>query len=300
MYYGQITCQSTVRSTGSPCTNNAYWRVDTDNYLCGVHSKGLIRQKLPKDPHKADKLAEKIRKDREAADKTAADNRRNGKRGHVICSKLRMMKLPEDVPGYIKVFPNYKHQNRRDGIGCMSLSPKAMGPIVSPQPGLPPAISLENFHQGSKVFPSQATPSGDPNTAFFETQLTMFQSDVPLRHHPAAKSHLGKNKNVPLYWLWKCQDGSFKRFSYFECRQFYCNYYERIASKLPDYKKLQKMLQDGYNLQIIGYDAYDVRTSVDQCYLDTSRPFGHELVLYTMLTHLPAEYPWRKYKTEEF
>ena len=40
--------------------------------------------------------------------------------------------------------------------------------------------------------------------------------------------------------------------------------------------------------------------TIEDHYLDSSKPFGHELVLYTMLTINPENYPWRKYKTEDF
>jgi hypothetical protein len=58
-----------------------------------------------------------------------------------------MMKNPEHIEGFLKVFPNYKHQNRQDGFGCMKLSPKYLGPVDHGQPDLPPALNIENFHQ---------------------------------------------------------------------------------------------------------------------------------------------------------
>lgn len=61
------------------------------------------------------------------------------------------------------------------------------------------------------------------------------------------------------------------------------------------------MIEDGYNLRICGYDAYDPHHyNMEDCYCDISRPFGHELVLYTMLTEPEEKWPWRKYKTFDF
>jgi len=52
-------------------------------------------------------------------------------------------------------------------------------------------------------------------------------------------------------------------------------------------------LEQGYNLQIVGYDGYNVDKSLKKHYSDTKKPFGHELVLYTLLTiQNPKEYPW--------
>jgi hypothetical protein len=66
-----------------------------------------------------------------------------------------------------------------------------------------------------------------------------------------------------------------------------------MVKKEYDYKYLHTLKDDGYNLQIIGYDGYNLQiigydgfTPSDDLYshyIDPSRPFGHELVLHTML-----------------
>ncbi len=53
-----------------------------------------------------------------------------------------------------------------------------------------------------------------------------------------------------------------------------------------------------YNSQICGYDGYHVNKSIEEHYRDVSCPFGHELVLYSLLT--TDKYPWTKYTTEKF
>lgn len=63
---------------------------------------------------------------------------------------------------------------------------------------------------------------------------------------------------------------------------------------------------------ICGYDAYNpfkrprkrsetyknasAGRRILKCYLDVSKPFGHELVLYTMLMFSHKDYPWRNNK----
>ena len=42
------------------------------------------------------------------------------------------------------------------------------------------------------------------------------------------------------------------------------------------------------------------KSSIEDCYKDISLPFGHELVLYTMLTEDPKMWPWKKYQTFNF
>jgi hypothetical protein len=58
------------------------------------------------------------------------------------------------------------------------------------------------------------------------------------------------------------------------------------------------MIKNGYNLNIQGYDGYNV-TNILGHYYDISRPFGHELVLYTLLTEDdPLQYPWNIFYEE--
>jgi hypothetical protein len=74
-----------------------------------------------------------------------------------------------------------------------------------------------------------------------------------------------------------------------------------MVPSLPEFLALNQMLNDGTNLQIVGYDGYreGVEQSLWDHFNDTSRPFGHELVLYTLLTvPNPDEYPWRRFQTE--
>lgn len=293
-FYGETICSATLKS-GEPCKNKAYF-LSNGKFLCGMHSKkDSERKELPKDPNKGEKKEQIFKEMMERCKKIAAENKKKGKKGIVICSKLRMMKEPEYKEGFLCVFPNYKHQNRKDGFGCKSLSPKDMGPVKHGQPGLPIALTIENFHQGNKVFECEIDKNRKPLKRFYETREKMYQDPVPHRHKEEAKG-----KNIPVFSVWVDKQGNEHHLSYFESRQFYCTFYERMAKKLPDFKRLRKMIDDGFNLQIVGYDAYPVTKTVEEHYKDISRPFGHELVLYTLLTEKEENYPWRKFATFDF
>jgi hypothetical protein len=305
IYYGETKCEGRYLSgprKGERCNNNAYYVLE-DLKLCGTHSNKdkKARKQMKKNPKSAENKQAKIKAREELVVNFAKKNNLEKRKGNVICSKLKMMKEPDHIDGYLKVFPNFKHGNRKDGFGCPRLSPKSLGPIVHNQPGLPIALNLENFHQGSKCFECETEED------FYSTQKEMFLDPIPHRHKEAAKDIKG-NKNICKYWVWIDQNGVEKHFSYFESRQFYCNYYERLVSQEKDYLKLQEMVNAGTNIQIIGYDAYDINLTpgvtlaekIENAYKDISRPFGHELVLFSMLTLSEKEYPWRKYKTEDF
>jgi hypothetical protein len=298
VYYGSEKCQGFTAS-GKKCNNKTYFR-SQGKYLCGVHSKkDKDRKQLEKDPNakKNRELLLKARQDK--VEEVAHENREAGREGRVICEGLRIMKEVPHHDGYLKIFPNFKHQNRNDGVGMKSLSPMSLGPIDHGQPGLPVALNLENFHQQSKMYKAEADEDGHVTKKFIKGQKNGFLDPIPHRH----KSVDGKSMKgqVPVGWVWTREDGTKVYYTYVECRQFYCNYFERLASKENDFKALQKMIRDGYNLQITGYDGYPVGESIMEHYLDPTRPFGHEMVIYTMLVVKNKEdYPWRVHKTEDF
>ena len=291
-YYGENRCQK------EGCRNKAYYLCNELN-VCGVHSKKGPRSELPHRPaDQAKQLKEQQRqREDEIIEQAHLDNERAGRRGQVVLSRLLMMREPESIPGFRKVFPNYKHQNRTDGFGCRSLSPMFLGPVKHGQPGLPDALNIENFHQSGKVFREEVDAQGNPTALYYENRLKFYLDPVPHRHKYSGTE---KNKNIPLYFIWVDKTGQEHRLNYIESRQFYCTFYERLAMVQPDFQQLQQMLDNGYNLQICGYDARPINRPIMEEYLDPSRPFGHELVLYTLLTHQPQDYPWRKHQTFEF
>jgi len=298
MFYGESFCQNTYlsgRKKGKRCTNYAYYEKD-GKYLCGIHSKPL-RIKLPVNPRKKEIEVKKLNNEKKIIEEVANDNLKKGLHGNLVCSKLRMMKKPEDIKGYLKVFPNFKHQNRKDGFGCSSLSPKALGPITHNMPGIPPAKNLENYHQFSKFFPFEVKNDLILKTSL-ERRIKGYNDPIPHRHKFSRDilKRYGKNVNIPLFSMYYDKDGNEHRYTYIECRYFYCHWYEKLVTETKDFKHLINLLKKGYNLQLVGYDGYNPTLDLYEHYLDDSRPFGHELVLYAMLkADNPEAYPWNIY-----
>jgi len=300
-----MLCSSLIKKTQKPCQNQARYLVHAhtpgEQRLCGLHSHGLDRVALPKEPVDP----QIYQKQQESCDQTAEANRAIGQKGSVILTQLRMMRSPEHQEGILSVFPNYKHGNRKDGLGLPGLSPKSLGPVYHGQPGLPPALNLENFHQFSKCYSSELDPDGQPAKIFYETQTRGFLDPTPHRHKLAAIGLMAdQHKNIPICFVWIDREGNKHYLSYIESRQFYCNFYERMVLPNCDFATLQTLLDDGYHLNIIGYDAHPISdpspAGLEREYLDPRRPFGHELVLYCLLTLTPNDYPWRKHTTFEF
>jgi len=83
---------------------------------------------------------------------------------------------------------------------------------------------------------------------------------------------------------------------YVPSRVFYCTAYERAVSQLPEFKFLEGLVDDGFNVLILGPDGHPLELGaehIDAAYVDPSKPFGHERVLVAMLR---GERPWKKRK----
>lgn len=297
MFHGESFCNGYLAS-GMKCNKKGYYKSKKDDQIyCGRHCKAINRMVLPKNPEK-DKNEEKQYLDHlETVEKC-----RNTDIPRVIVSKLKMMKKPDQVAGYLAIFPNFLHKNRKDGFGCPSLSPKSIGPIIHHMPNLPPAKNLENYHQFAKFWQFELDEKGAVKEEFFQKRKEAYLDDTPYRHKYDRKvlRQYGQNVNIPECSIYYDKEGLAHSYTYLESRYFYCHFYERMAPETADFKKLLKLLNNGYNLNIIGYDGYDVSNkSLMEMYLDSSRPFGHEIVLYVLLTEKDTKkYPWNVFYSQ--
>ena len=116
---------------------------------------------------------------------------------------------------------------------------------------------------------------------------------TPHRHKLPTKDLPRGDRNVPLYSVGFSMSGEMRRFSYLESRLFYIRWYEQFCCESLEFSLLLQMLAEGYDLEILGYDAFDVPVTAESmmaAYRDPSRPFGHEAVLCCLLTGLR---PWK-------
>ena len=283
-YYGEEPCSATYTSTGKDCRNQAYYENSVKSLLCGVHSSKDDRTKLPKNPNR-EAIRQALYAQRE---RQAEEARKKEGRGDLQIRQLRMRAMPEYVEGFISIFPNFLHANRKDGIGCATLSPKSLGPVEHNMPLLPPAKNLENFHQFAKMWPFELE---EPDQAM-HVRIRAYGDTVPHRHK-------FKGKCPPSCSIYYQSDGTERRYKYIQSRFFYCKVYEKLALQQQEFVKLKTLLEQGYNLCIFGYDGFPIEESKDllEYYEDPRRPFGHELVLYCLL-HLRSadQYPWNRYR----
>lgn len=280
------------------CGNVAYyWRESAAQ--CGNCTRNKSREKLARNPQAADVRAEKMR-----AHMATVEAARTPGNGQVRVQRMLMMRSPPQEDGWLLVFPNFKHGGRTDGLGMPQLSPKSLGPIEHGQPGLPVARNLENFHQFAKFWHMDVGADEMPTQQALEERRQAYESDVPARHrHPREELARLGNPNQPLFSLYYATDGSPRKYNYLQCRYFYCHFYQRLVVLTPQYSDLRRRLSDGYHLTLVGYDGRPVEPTAEalwEAYLYTERPFGHELVLFSMLVlgDETERYPWNRYYRE--
>ena len=310
-YFGEERCEI-LRKNGLRCPNNAYFCLpvgDETKFACGAHSRGKQnRIELEKNPQER-KLAETaLALHAVSITKETARNFTLDIPGKLSGFKMQMMRKVPLKAGVLNVFPNFRHQNRIDGFGCSSLSPMNLGPVKHGEPiGNDVSANLENFYQFSKVYANEVDAFLDPEDEWFNMRDRAFADPIGRRHKydsTIRKAAVGADKT--LYSLHFLPDSKEMRYDYIQSRWFYCIHYEHLVKSKDDFRKLKEKLANGTSLCICGFDAFnperDEKTHeitaeiLYKHYTDPSRPFGHELVLITMLT-LPdsQQYPWNVY-----
>ena len=302
-YSGSCICHA--------CKRKAYY-ISKGKYYCGIHSRDdNQRKKMPLTPRYIviNERRELLKNHTEIVEKTRSFNFDAFKTGAVTLQRLLMMQTPVLTTGSILIFPNRRHGKHMYATDDFSsLSPMKMGPIKHGQIGIPDALNLENFHQGSKCFKEEYdTATNNPSGLYYKNRNKFFQDPEPHRHKFEGANK--KNKNIPLFFVWKDKNEKEHHLTYIESRQFYCTFYEREAWKNEKYIDLHQMNAVGYNIEICGYDGnpmidYNSEISIEdqiiQAYLDDKVPFGHERVLATMLLIEPCFYPWKIFTNPAF
>jgi hypothetical protein len=205
-----------------------------------------------------------------------------GSRGEVRVGKLPFFRGRSGDKTW-PLIPGFKNVNVCSGAAGIykELSPMKLGPICISDNwtcGKINVKNIENLWQYSKVWPGEEIEDF-PTTEFFERRKRGW---ADIKGHRHVKKGTGSNPNIPLYSFWKGE-----KLSYVEARKrIYCPIYSQLVVNTTAYRRLDNLLDKGYNIQILGYDGYDFINegkTLKMCVDDASRPFGHELVLAALL-----------------
>jgi hypothetical protein len=280
---GEKKCQT--------CPRKAYYYQKgkvASEVFCGYHLEKSIRENLPKNPDAKKRREDAWQRAQEAATEKAL---MSSKPGSVRMKRLLMMRTPpEAAAGVLRVAPNYKPTTL--ALHLPGLSPKSMGPIVHGCAELPVAASLENLHQGRKIFHRDIDENGEITAEAWAYMKAFVADSIPHRHKYSGKDLPKDNKNVPLYSIAFSKTGELRKYSYLESRLFYIRWYEHFCCESLDFLDLCAKVQSGYDIEIVGYDSIEGPVNAGSmlaAYRDASRPFGHEAVLSCLLMGLK---PW--------
>src|SRR5687768_8184517 len=125
------------------------------------------------------------------------ENEVENRRGTVVLYTVERTKITECNRGFLRIFPSYTMKDRRDeGYICKGLTPKTLGPVVHGQPGLPIAMTLENFNYGNMCFHRELDIHGEPGTLFKKNRLAFYKRST------VSNYKLDKNEGAPKYFVW--------------------------------------------------------------------------------------------------
>lgn len=165
-----------------------------------------------------------------------------------------------------------------------ALSPLYLGPVSHAEEdsagALAPAGSLDNLWRYSQVFAEDVGKDGEPNEAWLQRRRLGFALPKGERQVRGSKR---RSNEAPLFWYWRGQhlDAVTAR------KEIYCHLYAALVVDCDLYRELDLMVQQGFNIQLFGYEAYDFveeSKTLLQAIEDPQGSFGHEFVLYGLLT----------------
>jgi Rho termination factor, N-terminal domain. len=215
-----------------------------------------------------------------------------GRKGDIRVAKLpgRFSKLKRPyIPGYVSI--NVCSSSRN---WSRELSPMFCGPVEHEEEDydgelLPPASCVENFWQFCKVWDCDVNKKGELKKSYFERKREGFLCKKGIRHA------LGKDRKKYKILYSYC-GGKF--YTYLEARKaIYCPLYENLVTQKKEFRQLKEMHEEGYNILLLDYDGYEITLeTIQQCFEDESRPFGHAHVLFCILNDIR---PWVHQEEEE-
>ena len=212
----------------------------------------------------------------------------------------RFAKVPdESVRSYPRI-PGYTCYNVcKNRSPYHTLSPMLLGPVHDERKQLY-AYNIEDGWQCSKVWPFHAQQGPRRWRYWREWSRIGRFSRLAKRHRtPAVPGQQvnARNRNIPLYSVYMNDQMDYGTAR----KRMYCRWYEELAPKTTAWQDLRNRHLMGQNLILLDYDGLDRLNPEENVDLthekllelinDTSRPFGHGLVLAATLMGHPV---WRE------
>jgi hypothetical protein len=175
------------------------------------------------------------------------------------------------------VFPGYKNIgiSTRTPTKMQELSSVNMGPFSNPQ-----VPNLYTLWMVSKIYDEDL----DSNGSYTNGYLKKIEYRAKCAYW-SDKDHWKEKNTLFYYWQGKELNEIEAR------REIFCPLYVDFARKTKSFRKIKKLLNDGYNIQLVGYDTVSYSSAYDpdgqllkDIFNDPSNPFSNAHVLAGMLT----------------
>ena len=295
---GEQTCNK------HSCSRKAHFGV----YYCRAHTptSGTPLPKRPRRPLGA-QTAVKYAAQLWSIERGRYYNHKMGVPGIVLCARLIPHRTPKSMPLTLDVIVDDTPCGRTNGITCKELAPKYLGPIIThigkqlrgsviTNNGKHLAHNLVNFYHGLQCYPSEIDSQTQQLLPIFFTHRDELWTD------PVGQDYKLTLRGAVQCCIWEDDTGVIHKLTPVEARQFYCTFYERLVKVHPEFIRLEQLRTDGTNIILRGLHGRPIHNScIETAYLNPDEPFGHELILYHMLTTPnPTDYIWRKYTTFNF
>lgn len=195
---------------------------------------------------------------------------------------------------YIEHFQHVRSNNKETG-DWPELHPGAIGPIhydrLMPDGTLAKTMcfNLNNLVLAHSVFPEHLDEeTGELNALFYETQLDLIGTAKVYAKHPRIKVRPANEGEKPLFYIWEKT-----RLNELQFRILvFTTLYAKMIQEVDRFKELKSLHSAGMNLYLLDYDSYDIweeGLTLYEAMVDTSRPWGHSMILYGLLT---KDCPW--------
>ena len=149
-----------------------------------------------------------------------------------------------------------------------ALAPRFLGPLVVDGER---AVNLENVWLHSQVCADDLR-NGELKREWLEHRRWGYGQ--------TEKRRIARGKT--LFWFLGNQ-----RLDVVQARKAFCALYAEQVQRCDEYRELHLLVRQGYNVQLFGYDAVDLEEqglSLLEAIENPDVSFGHELVLYGLLT----------------
>ena len=251
---------------------------------CQIKDKDLVRKACLKRGIRPESILTKLGADVEAARKA---NRAKGLRGTIRCGAVWRGQRKDEIPYRNDSVPFFVSKGKGQiGNALSPFNIKVPSKMIRSwvtEDGtaegkvLPTDQPLELVWQAAKVAKGEDWPT------YFARRARIYRKGKPQRRY------LDRD-TVPAG---ACLGLSKELVQYVPSRAFYCCAYQSAVSQVQEFKLLEDLVMEGFNLLLLGPDGHPVSEEADsmaKAYEDTSRPFGHERVLVAMLR---KEFPWQ-------